>query len=255
MVELEDYTLKLQRHQVELQKRIEQLEGQTRGASPQAKNQQMLSAGLVAQLSDMEADVREFTGRVTEMEHRLSLAGKKLEAETLRSEELLQRLDQLERRIGGSQQGSAPGNQKKTDEKSTASNRPPLEQGGSLSPTEAYNLAYNDYLKGNYSMAISAFDTFIKHYPTSVLVPEALYWTGESYYNEETYWSAIKRYKQVTQDFPQSEKVSNALLKVGFSYLALDRRDQAKDYLNQVLSRFPNSNEAALAENKLAALK
>ncbi len=254
VVELEDYTLKLERHQVELQRRIEQLEGRSRSPVAQIKSQQMLSAGLVAQLSDIEADVRVFTGRVTEMEHRMSLIGKKLDTETFRSEELLQRIDQLERQLAGSQQGNSKPKPNNPDQKSSAFNRPPSNQSASLSPSEAYNLAYNDYLKGNYSMAISAFDTFVKHYPTSVLVPQALFWTGESYYHEKSYWSAIKRFKQMVESYPDSEKISNALLKVGFSYLALDRKDQAKDFLQQVSRRFPNSNEAALAENKLASL-
>lgn len=250
VVDLEDHAILLERHQIELQKRLERIESLSQLPSAHLKNQQILSAALVAQLSDIEADVREFTGQVTETEHRVSSLDEKVDTELFRAKALLGRIDRIEERLTRLETGGKPPPKKsKKGTGSSSKNR------FSLTPTAAYNLAYNDYLKGNYTVAVLAFDTFIDHYPKSVLVPEALYWQGESYYSEKSYWSAIKTFKRMMQDHPKNGKKSNAMLKIGFAYLELDRLDKGKDFLTQLLDQFPNSKEAFLAQDKLAGLE
>ncbi|MFQ5597775.1 MAG: tol-pal system protein YbgF [Nitrospiria bacterium] len=255
VVELEDYTLKLEKHQIELQRRLEMLEGRSAGPSAHDKNQQLMSAGLIAQLSDIEADVREVRGRIDETGHQLSTLHNKMDTETFRSEELLRRINHLEKRMTLIE-GKTPDRSKTPEKRSDRlKGRSDGNRNTALSPADAYNLAYNDYIKGNYIVAISAFDAFIKHYPDSVLVPQALYWMGESYYSEQSYWSAVKTFKYMLQTYPQNEKTSNALLKIGFSYLALDKPSDGKRFLNKVVRQFPNSDEAPLAEERLAGLE
>ncbi len=250
VVDLEDHALQLERHQIELQKRLERIEGLSETPSPHIKNQQIISTGMVAQLSDIETDVRKFTGRVTETDHRVSSLDKKIDSESFRVQALLRRLDQLDARITRLEKG------KKQDQKQSKMGFSSAgEKRRGLSPTSAYNLAYNDYLKGNYTVAIAAFDAFIEHYPNAVLVPEALYWKGESYYAEESYGSAIKTFQRMIQNDPKSEKISNALLKIGFAYLELGSPDKGKAFLGRVLDRFPNSKEAFLAKDKLVSLE
>ncbi len=252
VVELEDYTEQLQLDQRDLQKRLKHLEGQSRGPSVHVKSQQTFSAGLVAQLSDIEADVREFTGRVDEAEHKLTKLNNKVDTESFRTKTLLERIAKLEQQLTLLEINAASENNQKTSKSSRP--RKPKQTTG-LSPTEAYNLAYNDYLKGNYAFAIDAFDAFIKQYPNSVLVPQAHYWKGESFYSEKSYWKAIRELKQVIQNYPESEKIAKALLKIGFAYFELDRAQKGKEALEKVLDQFPQSNEAFLAEDKLSSLR
>lgn len=82
VVELEDYTEKLEVHQRDLQQRIEFLEGQSDAPSVHVKTQQDFTAALVAQLSDIETLVREFTGRVDETTHQISTLNKKIDSES-----------------------------------------------------------------------------------------------------------------------------------------------------------------------------
>ncbi len=258
VVELEDYTARLEVHQKDLQKRLEYLEGQSRSPSVHVKSQQTFSAGLVAQLSDIEADVREFTGRVDEAEHKVSILNNKVDTESFRTKTLLNRIAKLEKRLARLNIVTSPRNFEKKDKASSSADPMGPRQENSrtgLSPNEAYNLAYNDYLKGNYPFAIDAFDAFIKQYPKSVLAPQAHYWKGESYYSEKSYWKAITEFKRVIQNYPESEKLAKALLKVGFAYFELDNPVKGKHFLEKVLSQFPHSNEAPLAEDKLSSLK
>ena len=55
----------------------------------------------------------------------------------------------------------------------------------SITPTSAFNLAYNDYLNGKFDLAVSGFQRFIKDFPSTSLTPNAHYWLGESYYGSE----------------------------------------------------------------------
>lgn len=249
VVELEDYTEQLKLKQNDLQKRLDYLEKESRGPSVHVKSQQDFSAGLVAQLSDIEADVREFTGRVDEAEHKISRLNNKVDTESFLTKNLLDRIAWLEQQLTALKTNKAGS---KT-EKSTPSRK--ARRKTSLSPTEAYNLAYNDYLKGNYRFAISAFNAFIKQYPKSILVPQAHYWKGESFYNERSYWKAIRALKQVVQDYPESEKISKSLLKIGFAYFELDKPEKGKEFLKKIIDQFPLTNEAFLAEDKLSSLK
>ncbi len=259
VVELEDYTEKLKIHQRDLQQRIEFLEGQSDTPSVHVKTQQDFTAALVAQLSDIEALVREFTGRVDKTEHQVSTLNNKVDSESFRTKTLLDRLAKLEKKLAALKKADSSVDEIKKENPPNPPRPLGLRKENSptgstgLSPTEAYNLAYNDYLKGNYHFAISAFDAFIKQYPESILIPQAYYWKGEIFYSEKSYWKAIAAFKYVIQHYPKSEKISKALLKTGFAFFELKRPEKAKSFLEKILEQFPHSNESSLAEDKLAS--
>lgn len=250
MVDIEDSSTRLRKHQIQLQRRIERLERNLKSPSLIVKNQQSLSAELIAQLGVIEVDVRQFSGKVSESEHKMSKLENRVDAESFRTKDLLSRLDALEERLAALEGGGAP-------RKKTA--RRPL--GGRekkkrfFAPRDAFNLAYNDYVKGDYNVAILAFDAFIKGYPDSRLVPQAYYWKGESYYGKADYALAVDVFNQVVKEYPESEKVSKSLLKAGFSYIELRKPIKGRRFLEKVITQFPNSNEAALARDTLLSLR
>ena len=125
----------------------------------------------------------------------------------------------------------------------------------SLSPTSAFNLAYNDYLNGRYDMAVIGFQKFVKDFPTASLVPNGYYWLGESYYNLKDYVRAMQAYEQVVTEHPGSEKVPAALYKIGLSASETGDTGKAKKYLKRVIEEFAMSEEAKLAKNRLAELR
>ncbi|MFO0730842.1 MAG: tetratricopeptide repeat protein [Nitrospiraceae bacterium] len=77
----------------------------------------------------------------------------------------------------------------------------------SITPTSAFNLAYNDYLNGKYDLAVSGFQRFIKDFPSTSLTPNAHYWLGESYYAQKDYIRAIQSFDHVVNEYPGNEKV------------------------------------------------
>jgi tol-pal system protein YbgF len=263
MVEMEDDINTMRKHQRELQGRIERLEkgserASSSGTSAGTFGGQNVPADLVVKVDGLGSELQLLTGRVDEEKHLLSTLSKKMEDQTYRTEELLSRLDALEARLLALERGA--GGLKGSESREGKTVLPgktidPKSKGASLTPTEAYNLAYNDYVKGNYDLAILGFQNFVQQYPGSTLVPQAIYWAGESYYSKKLFANAVEFFEKVQQEYPKSEKAPNALLKQGFAYLELGDRVKARLYLKKVIEQFPHSNESNLAKDKLAGLQ
>jgi len=95
---------------------------------------------------------------------------------------------------------------------------------------------------------------FLEIDPKSALVPNALYWIGESYYLEKDYPQAILRFKDVTRRFPKHHKAAAALLKIGMSYQMMGEKDNATLYLRALLKDHPRSEPAPAARKLLSEL-
>jgi len=219
---------------------------------------------LVVRLDQLAADIRTAQGGLEEQAHALSEVAKSGDDQSYRYNQLSARLDTLdarmteqERRASGQPAGAPPGPSAEgppasDHERMVLPGRTPR---GGLSPVEAYNLAYNDYVKGGYELAIQGFVGFLQQYPTSILVPHALYWLGESYYQTKQYPQALEQYNRLITQYPKNEKLAGALLKQGFAYAAVGDKTKARGALKRVLEEFPHASEANLAKDKLAELR
>jgi tol-pal system protein YbgF len=124
-----------------------------------------------------------------------------------------------------------------------------------LTPTASFNLAYNDYLKGNYDLAIAGFESFLRQFPSTSLAAHAQYWVGESYANKREYRPAVDAYERVASNHPTSDKVSAALYKAGNGYAELGDLAKARSLFKRVIEEHPQSDEAMRAKQKLAELR
>jgi len=121
-------------------------------------------------------------------------------------------------------------------------------------PAQLYNSAYEDYLRGNFDLAIQGFSEYTKRYPTTDLAANAAYWIGECYYSKKQYKEAIDAFTGMLNTYKASDKAGAALLKKGFAYLELGDRSQGVINLQYVIYEHPGSKEADLARTRLAAL-
>lgn len=97
-------------------------------------------------------------------------------------------------------------------------------------------------------------EDFLAAAPDSSLVPNAIYWIGESFFVEKNYPQAILTFKDVTRRFPKHHKAAAALLKIGMCYEKLGEKDNAALYLRALLKDYPKSEPAPFARKKLAEL-
>jgi tol-pal system protein YbgF len=215
-------------------------------------------------LDQIAVDLQTVQGRIEENNHALADLSQKFEEQSLRFNDYNSRLGNFDNRMGlleksvqtlkGVPAETAPQEQGKLvlPGKSQES---PSGPAVSMSPQEAYNLAYNDFVKGNYDLALLGFQNFTQQFPSSLLAPNAYYWLGESYFSKKEYGKAIENFDKVARDYPKHDKVASSILKEGYSYIEMGEKPRGKAYLKKVIEQFPRSNEAGLAKEKLATIK
>jgi tol-pal system protein YbgF len=121
-------------------------------------------------------------------------------------------------------------------------------------PGKLYDMAYQDLVRGQYSLAREGFLEFLRRYPQSTLADNAQYWIGESYYSQQQYARASAEFGEVTDKYPGSDKVPGAMLKRAFALISMSKRSEARALLEQLIKKYPNSQEAELARARLKDL-
>ena len=125
---------------------------------------------------------------------------------------------------------------------------------GSSEPAQLYSSAYEDYLRGNFDLAVQGFREYMTRFPATELTDNALYWVGECQYSKREFQPAVESFTQLLNTYKTSDKAAAALLKKGLAYLELSDRSQAVINLQYVLYEHPGTKEAELARNRLVSL-
>lgn len=212
----------------------------------------------------------EILSGIEELSNDLQSIKGNLEKSNFKLAELSHRLDTLQARItGGSTSTTLPPTTPgppsavqppptattPTSEISATTPPPPATPIAGINPETIYQNAYNDYVRGNYSLAVLGFKEFLKKFPQSELSPNAQYWLGECYYSLKDYETAAREFDRVATTYPQSNKTPGALLKQSYSLVELQRPAEAKAKLNELLAKYPNSPEADQARERLRRME
>jgi tol-pal system protein YbgF len=120
-----------------------------------------------------------------------------------------------------------------------------------LSPTRMYEQAFADYAAGQWSLAISGFEQFLKTFPKSELADEAQVHIGETHYAAGKYQDAVAAYNQVIQNYPKSNSAPQAYYKRGAAQERLKDLDAARASWEFVIKTWPESEAARLAKQNL----
>lgn len=114
-----------------------------------------------------------------------------------------------------------------------------------------YDHARAIYKAGEFSKAFEAFTTFAKKHPNHPYADNALYWKGESAYDQAHYSDALASFTAVIERYGGGNKASDALLKIGLCYAKLNDHDNAVDVMTQLIDAYPRSNAATIARRRL----
>jgi tol-pal system protein YbgF len=134
----------------------------------------------------------------------------------------------------------------------TAGQQPPSTVG--LSPTRMYETAFADYAAGQWSLAITGFEQFLKTFPKSELADEAQVGIGNTHYAAGRYADAVTAYNLAIQNYPTSNKAPEAYYKRGAAQERLKDVEAARTSWEFVLKNWPESDEARLAKQNLDRL-
>jgi tol-pal system protein YbgF len=98
---------------------------------------------------------------------------------------------------------------------------------GTGNPRADYDAAYAWLLQKQYEQAEMAFRGFLQSHPRHALVPDAVYWLGETYFQRTRHREAAEQFLKVSTEHARASKAPDALLKLGVSLNALGAREQA----------------------------
>jgi tol-pal system protein YbgF len=123
-----------------------------------------------------------------------------------------------------------------------------------VSPQDVYNMAYNDYLKGNFDLAVEGFRMYKDQFSDSPLADNALYWIGECYYSQRKFEDAIDMFNELILSYPQGDKIAAAFLKKGMSFAETGRKEEAMAAYKLLITKFPVEEETRIAQQKIKEL-
>ncbi len=164
--------------------------------------------------------------------------------------------EQQEENLEG-KQGQPPLPEKEKEDKKEEeqteeeSEKPPLTH---LSPQEVYNMAYSDYRKGNFELAINGFKMYREQFPESPLVDNSLYWIGECYFSQKKYAEAIEQFNELLLNYPRGDRIPAAYLKKGISLMELRKKEESLIVFKLLISKYPLEEETKIAQQKIREL-
>ena len=122
-------------------------------------------------------------------------------------------------------------------------------------PNQLFQLALDQLRRGSTGSARSAFQDLLRQYPQSDVAGDAQFYIGESYATEGKAAEADSVYALVVANHGTSSRAATALYKRGVAAEAANRPADARTFYEGVVRQFPRSDEAALARDRLAALR
>ena len=126
---------------------------------------------------------------------------------------------------------------------------------GGPGPNQLFQLALDQLRRGSTGSARAAFQDLLRQYPQSDVAGDAQFYIAESYAAEGKPAQADSVYAIVVTSHATSSRAATALYKRGVAAETAGRAADARTFYEGVVSQYPRSDEAALARDRLAALK
>ncbi|PKN41788.1 MAG: tol-pal system protein YbgF [Deltaproteobacteria bacterium HGW-Deltaproteobacteria-18] len=113
---------------------------------------------------------------------------------------------------------------------------------------ELYQQALESFYAMKYKEAQTTWAEFVKGFPKDPLVPNAIFWQGECFFQMQDYANAVLTYQKVIEDHSKSNKYTAALLKQGISFFKLKKDQAGRLVLEDLIKKHPESAEAKRAQ-------
>lgn len=107
--------------------------------------------------------------------------------------------------------------------------------------------ALDAYRNGRTEEAFERFSNLLKRNPKAEKAAAALYWMGESRFDDQRYEDAILMYKRLIDTYGSSSKAAEAMLKIGIAFEKLHDSTRAREAFQRLVDEHPDSAVAELA--------
>jgi TolA-binding protein len=123
------------------------------------------------------------------------------------------------------------------------------------SPTQAWDAAYGDYTAGQYQLAITEFEGYIKSFPKSDKAAAAQVYICRAYVQDAKYTQAIEACDFAIRTYPSSDAIPEAYFYKGLAYSDLKNINAARDTWEELLRKYPGTTPADQAKQRLDTLR
>ena len=154
-------------------------------------------------IDDMGKDLRAIRERVDDTNVRVSNVREELEA--------LRNVDSRSRRRRPRRRLRRPRSECAARTPAPTPLAPPPSTAG-LSPTRMFDTARADYAAGQWTLAVTGFDAFLKTFPRSEMADDAQFHIGESYYAQNRWTDAIAAYNAGHPELPDGQRGARGVL-------------------------------------------
>lgn len=117
-----------------------------------------------------------------------------------------------------------------------------------------YNAAMRDRTSGNADLAIAQYKDYLQYFGNSDLAPNAQYYIGEIEYLRGDYTAALAAFDKLLEAYPDNSKTSDALLLKGRALVKSGYKAEARTEFDALIKKFPSHENAAKARMELRAL-
>ena len=105
---------------------------------------------------------------------------------------------------------------------------------------DAYDLAYEALLAGDYARSEAAFEAYVDQFPDGVRTAEAKYLLGEIYLATGAYAEAATVFLDHVKSYPGDVRAPEAYLKLGTAFARLEKPEEACKVFRVGQSKFPD---------------
>lgn len=119
------------------------------------------------------------------------------------------------------------------------------------SPQRLWDEAKGDYMAGQYDLAVSGFDMYLKTFPKSEMADDAQVYIGNSYFLDGKNDKAVEAYDAAIRNYPGGNALPEAYYRKGIALRNLRELDRAREAFEYVVKNYPNSDVANLARQAL----
>ncbi|MGH8113852.1 MAG: tol-pal system protein YbgF [Rhodanobacteraceae bacterium] len=220
---------------------------QDTGQAPPAPSNALV---LVNEIQNLQSQMRQMQGEIEELQHKLKL---------LQQTSKDQYVD-LDSRVGKLEHTQpAPAASAALVSSASASVVPaasgtaaePMSTADKAAAQVAYDAAFKSLRDGNYVDSARGFRAFIDKYPHSVLVSNAYYWLGGSYYVTQNYKPALAAFQTLLSKYPDSPKAAESQLRIADCQIALKDYAAARRTLQATIKANPGTALEKRARDKL----
>jgi TolA-binding protein len=123
------------------------------------------------------------------------------------------------------------------------------------SPQKLYDSAYGDYALGQWDLAISGFQAYIRSFPQAPQADDAQVLICNAYLMDGKYDRAVDACDTAIRTYPSGDKTAEAYYRKGLALQNQKEFDRAREAFEYIIKTYPDSQAANLAPQRIQELK